>query len=98
MSKKRQNYDKAFRQEAAKMVLEQGLNCREVAQSLGVSASSVASWVKQFAEYGKDAFPGNGKLMPKDEELRQLKADVKRLQMENEFLKKTAAFFAKEMS
>ena len=47
-------------------------------------------------EQGPDAFPGNGRLPAHEEEVRRLRAEVKRLLMEREILKKVAAFFARE--
>jgi transposase len=47
-------------------------------------------------EKGPDAFPGNGRLSPHDEELRRLRAENKRLLMECEILKKATALFARE--
>jgi len=44
-----------------------------------------------------NAFPGSGHLTPVEEELRQLRADVKRLEMERDILKKATAFFATQM-
>ena len=44
-----------------------------------------------------DAFPGSGHLTPVEEENRQLRADVKRLETERDILKKAAAFFATQM-
>jgi len=43
-----------------------------------------------------EAFPGKGKLPPKEQRIRDLENQVKRLQMEKDILKKAAAFFAKE--
>jgi transposase len=42
------------------------------------------------------AFRGNGKLSTEQQEIKSLKADVKRLQMERDILKKATAFFAAE--
>jgi transposase len=42
------------------------------------------------------AFRGNGKLRPEQEEIKKLKAEVKRLEMERDILKKATAFFAAE--
>jgi transposase len=45
---------------------------------------------------GDQSFPGHGKLPAIEEELRQLRAENKRLLMERDILKKATAFFAKE--
>ena len=51
-------------------------------------------------EYEEDndgqAFRGNGKLTPEQEEIRKLKAQVRTLEMERNFLKESTVFFAKE--
>jgi transposase len=41
-------------------------------------------------------FLGNGTLTPEQAEIRSLKGQVKRLEMEREILKKATVFFAKE--
>ncbi len=54
-------------------------------------------WVKeQQQDDDGHAFRGNGKLTPDQEEIRQLKSQVKQLQMEKDILKKATVFFAKE--
>ena len=92
----RKKYDKQFKLQAIAMVTEQGLTQTEVGSRLGVDPSTISYWVRTHNADGKDAFPGNGKLKPQDEELRKLRAENKRLQMECEFLKKTATWFAKQ--
>ncbi len=53
-------------------------------------------WIKESANDDGQAFRGNGKLTPEQEEIRNLKAQVKRLEMEPNILKKSTVFFAKE--
>ena len=45
---------------------------------------------------GDEAFPGNGRLKPDDEEIRRLRLELKRTQEERDILKKAALFFATE--
>jgi transposase len=52
--------------------------------------------VKECQTGDGQSFRGNGKLTPEQEEVRKLKAQVKRLQMEKEILKKATVFFAAE--
>ena len=98
MSKKRRTFEKEFKLEAIKMVTEQGLTQTEVGARLGVDPSTISYWVRTGEADGAEAFPGKGKLKPQDEELRRLRNEVKRLQMECDFLKKTATWFAKQQS
>ncbi|GGP38959.1 hypothetical protein GCM10009347_03560 [Shewanella algicola] len=53
-------------------------------------------WIKEAENDDGHAFRGNGKLTPEQEETRKLKAQVKRLEMEREILKKATVFFAQE--
>ena len=51
-----------------------------------------------FREYRQDAdqaFPGNGRLKPDDEELRLLRKENAELKVENSILKKVTAIFSK---
>ena len=96
MAAKRQKYTKEFKEQAVMLVLKQGLNHSEVGRKLGVHATSIANWIRAYEADGKDAFPGNGKLKPADEELRRLREEVRQLRMERDFLKKTAQYFAKD--
>ena len=45
-------------------------------------------WVKEHQADDGQAFRGNGKLTPEQEEIRKLKDQVKRLEMEKDILKK----------
>jgi transposase len=63
-------------------------------RSRGVSESRLHEWKKALAAKGADAFPGSGHQTPLEEENRRLKAEVKRLEMERDLLKKATAFFA----
>jgi transposase len=53
-------------------------------------------WKKDLDDQGDQAFPGKGNLPALEEELRRLRAENKRLQMERDILKKATTFFAKE--
>ena len=53
-------------------------------------------WLKEEESENGQAFRGNGKLTPEQDENRKLKAQVKRLEMERDILKKATFFFAKE--
>lgn len=87
---KKPYYTEEFKKEAVKLVAEQGYQVSEAAKSLGVSASAIRKWVNLF---GPEA---NKAEMAQQDEIKQLKKEVKRLRMEREILKKAAAFFAKE--
>jgi Transposase and inactivated derivatives len=92
----RKKYDTAYKLEVIRMVNEDGLNGMEVSRKLGIHEKTVYRWLSEYRKDGQEAFPGKGHLKPADEELRQLRRQVRDLQEENEILKKAAAIFAKQ--
>ena len=100
MSKKRKrpNYTKEFKKGAVKLVVEQRYSCPEVDGRLGVAASNVTRWVRQYRQDEQDLSEGGITRKDMEVENRRLKKENKRLEMEREILKKAAAFFAKESS
>ena len=92
----RKKYSKEFKLDAVGLVVEQGYSRAEAARSLDINANMLGRWVKEADSKDGQAFRGNGKLTPEQEEVRSLKAEVKRLQMEKDILKKATVFFAKE--
>lgn len=92
----RKKYTKEFKQDAVSLVNDQGYTRTEAARSLGINSNMLGRWVKEFNQDDGQAFRGNGKLTAEQEEIRQLTAQVKRLEMEKDILKKATVFFAKE--
>lgn len=92
----RKKYSKEFKLDAISLVLEQNYTRVEAAKSLGINAQVLGRWIKEHSTDEGQAFRGNGKLTPEQEENRRLKAQVKRLEMERDILKKATAFFAAE--
>lgn len=93
---KRKQYSKEFKLDAVSLVLEQGYSRSQAAKSLGINPSQLARWVTEHETDQAQAFRGNGKMTPEQEEIRRLKAQVKQLELEKDILKKAAVFFAKE--
>src|SRR5262249_2630824 len=93
---RRRSYTSEFKVEAVKLVTEKGYSVAGAARSLDICEALLRPWMAALHEKGPDAFPGNGRLNPHEEELRRLRAENKRLLAEREVLKKAAAFFAKE--
>lgn len=97
MTETRKQYSKEFKLDAISLVLEQGFTRKEAAASLEINTQMLGRWIKEFRA-GEDgqAFRGNGKLSPEQEEIKRLRAENKRLQQERDILKKATAFFAAE--
>jgi transposase len=96
MARERKTYTPEFKLQAVKMILEQKLAVAEVARRLDVSQSLLHLWKKAVLQDGARAFPGSGHLSPQEEEIKRLRAEVKRLEMERDILKKATAFFASQ--
>ena len=94
MSNKRRKFDKEFKQKAVDMVIQDGLTQTEVSRRLGLGDGIIGKWVAAEKTHGTNAFLGKGKLKPEDEEMRRLEKLVRDQQLEIEFLKKTASYFA----
>lgn len=93
---KRKKYSKEFKLDAIALVIEQNYSQAEASRNLGINPNMLGRWIKEAESDDGQAFRGNGKLTPEQEEIRQLKAQVNRLEMEREILKKATVFFAKE--
>jgi transposase len=93
----RRQYTKEFKLDAVSLVLDQQFTRAEAARSLDINPNMITRWIKEFEQdENGQAFRGNGKLTPEQEEIRKLKAQVRTLEMERNFLKEATVFFAKE--
>lgn len=93
--RKRRSFTTEFRAEAVRLVTEGTKSLPQVAKDLDLTESALRVWVRQAeAAEGKKA-PG-GLSQAEREELVQLRRENRQLLMERDFLKKAAAFFAKD--
>lgn len=92
----RQQYANEFKEEAVRQVLDQGKTQNEVARELGIHQSALCRWVRKIRRDGKEAFPGQGKLMPSDQKLRDMEKELQRVTAERDFLKKAITYFAQQ--
>ena len=94
--KARREYDVEFKIDAAKLVEDQGYAVGEAAERLGIPKANLTRWLRQYRQ-GKRV-PGHKQAQPTAEEteLRRLRQENKRLEMEVAILKKAAVYFAKQ--
>ena len=91
---KYRKYSKEFKLQASRLVTEQGYSYEQAATKLGTTGWSIRNWVQKFRQTGELA--AKSETQPKADELRQLRKELSQLRMENDILKKAAAYFARE--
>ncbi len=79
----RRTYTREFKVEAAKLSYNSDKPVEEIAESLGVSQSSLNRWRREYRVDPDQAFPGSGQRKEQDEEVARLKKKLKQAQMEN---------------
>ena len=94
--RKRRTFTAEQRAEAVRIALASSKPIAQVARDLDLSVSVLRNWIKQ-TKIDEVADP-NGPLTSEERaELARLRREHKQLEMENAFLKKASAFFAKQM-
>jgi transposase len=81
-----------FKQEAVRLARERGIT--QAARELDLHDTTLREWMRR----AEDGDLGKLPLLQETErqELQRLRKEIKRLQMERDFLKRAAAFFAKQ--
>lgn len=90
MSSKR--YPQEFKIEAVKQITERGYKVSDVAKRLGVTPKSLGDWIKKYGGPGSS----HQALTDQQNEIRKLKAELRRVTEERDILKEAAAYFASE--
>lgn len=91
----RRRYSKEFKVEAVELARSSERPRREIAAELGVREAQLYKWLKEYSDDEAAAFPGNGKKVGLEEELRQVKRKLREVELERDILKKATAYFAK---
>lgn len=91
---KYQSFTPEFREEAARLVVDNDRAISAVARELNVGETTLGNWVKAY----RKMHPTDEPLLEISERarLRELERKNRELEMENVFLKKAAAYFARE--
>ncbi len=91
---KGKSYNREFQLQTCRLVVEQWYSLKEASERLGPCTWTIREWIKKYRTRGE--LPGVDQPVPEAEEMKRLRKEVKQLQMENEILKKAAAYFAKD--
>ena len=89
-------YTAEFKANALRLALDTG-HPTKVAHELGIPKTTMSQWLKERSTARGD---GDTTLVVRDdkEEIARLREELERVKMERDFLKKAAAFFAKNQS
>jgi transposase len=89
-SKDRKRFDLEYKRKIVRLVEELGQSPNQGANEIGVTPpqKTIRNWVRKFGKGDFGAFPGKGNLHPVDEELRQMKKQIKDFQEKNAIPKK----------
>lgn len=88
----RQELTEDYKREAVRLTETSGRTVRQVAEDLGVGYSTLTRWRQQYREESLRSRPPSNDAA----ELARLRKENALLRQERDFLKKAAAFFAKE--
>jgi transposase-like protein len=94
LTRRNKSFSPEFKDEAVKMVIETSRPVAIVAKELGINESTLGNWVNLYRrEHAGEEPP----LSVSDRaRLRELERENREIRMENEFLKKAAAYFASD--
>jgi len=92
--KARARYTLEFKLEAVRLV-KGGQEVSVTARVLGISKATLGNWVR-LAEKGELQGAGDRPVSAEQMELARLRAELARVKMERDILKKATAYFAKE--
>lgn len=92
MSNIRQQYDEEFRKNAVKLSYATSKTIKALAEDLGIHSSLIYRWRRIYTEQGDKT-----KMAEQHDALRKLQIENVELKMENEMLKKAAAYFARNL-
>lgn len=95
--RKRRIFTNEQKAEAVRIVDQSGKSVNQVAREMGLTESALRKWVKQ-AQIDKQPNPLGELTTNERKEFTELRRELKRTQLERDFLKKAATFFARESS
>jgi len=89
----RRRFDKEFKTQAVKMVMEGGEVLRKVSKDLGISENTLQNWKRAYLADKDNSFPGKGYQKPEEAEITRLRKELARVTEQRDFLKKAVVYF-----
>ena len=87
----RRTFTPEFKLECAQLVVDNGYTIKAATEAMGVSKSSMESWVRQLRAERKGSSPKATPLTPEQRKIRELEKKIRLIEEEKEILKKATA-------
>ena len=94
--RRRRIYDKQFKLEAVRLVMEEGFSVKFVEHKLGIGKDVVYAWIRRFANSSDNTFPVEGLSSPENE-LKKLRQELVRVKRERDIIKKAIVIVSKDL-
>jgi transposase len=94
MPKQRRSFTPEYKEQVARMVVEESRAIPSTAREIGVNEQTLRNWVAEYRKHHAGDEPPL--TISERARLRELEKEVRELRLEKEFLGKAAAFFASE--
>lgn len=91
---KKKYYDEEFKAGAVKLAQESSKSSAQIAEDLGIKPSLLYSWLKK-ARQPEEVKAAMARLQSQEQEIKQLKREMKIIKEERDILKKATAYFAR---
>jgi transposase len=93
----RRDFPDEFKADAVRLVVEQRYSFAQACEAMGVGDTALRRWVAQWRAQKAAPARTADQISTDTQRIRELEAQVADLQREREILKKSTAFFVKEM-
>ena len=93
-------YEDEFKQQIVRLRSEEGRTMRSLSEEYGVSKSAITRWCDDFSKECQNKSQNNPAAINEADIMKEnlrLRKELEEMKKENLFLKKAAAFFAKEI-
>ena len=89
--KTKRTFSAEFKLEATRLVIDEKYSVQEAAKDMNVGLSIMDRWVRQLKNERERISSKASPITPEQIEIRALKKEIKRINLENEILKKASA-------
>ena len=95
--KTKRTFSAEFKLEVARLVVDEKYSVQEAAKAMNVGLSTMDRWVRQLKNEREGISPKANPITPEQIEIRALKKEIKRINLENEILKKASALLMSDV-